>query len=91
MKKNEFKQYVVVKGGSLQEVTITIKGAEKLEEYMFPVLLASMLGQASERNEAIIMTSLMTFITRIADLLGKETFDLIMELGALELKYLGRE
>ena len=87
MKKNEFKQYVVGKREELQEVTITIKGAEKLEEYIFPILLANVIGQASEKDEAKIMSNLMLLITRIADVLGKETFDFIMELGVLEIKF----
>lgn len=91
MMKKEFKQYVVGKGGEQQEVIITIKGAEKLEEYIFPLLLANMIGQASEKDEAKIMSNLILLITRIADVLGKETFDLIMELGALEISYMGRE
>ena len=91
MKKNEFKQYVVCRGEEPQEVTITIKGAEKLEEYMFPILLANMLGQASEKKRETIIANLMLVITRIADVLDKEPFDFIMELGALELDYIGRK
>lgn len=90
MKKNEFKQYVVV-GEEKKEVTITIKGADELEEHVFPVILANMIGQASEKNKAKIMANLMIVITRIADTFDKDPFDLIMELGALELEFIGRK
>ena len=91
MKKNEFKQYVVSRGKETQEVTITIKGAEELDEYMFPILLANMLGQASEKKKETLIANLMMVITRIAEVLDKEPFDFIMELGALELDYIGRK
>ena len=91
MKKKEFKQYVVGRGEEPQEVTVTIKGADELDEYMFPILVANMIGQASEKKKEKIMANLTLVIDRIAYVLDKEPFDLIMELGALELKYLGRE
>ena len=91
MKKKEFKQYVVSRGEELQEVTITIKGAEELGEHIFPVIVANMIGQASKGKDAAVVANLMVVITRIAKVLNKEPFDFIMELGALELKYEGRE
>ena len=53
---------------------------------MFPVILANMIVQASEINEGKLMANLITIIVRIADVMSKETFDLITELGALELE-----
>ena len=90
MNKNEFKHYV--KGREeTHEVTITIKGAEKLEDYLFPVLIANTLGQASEGDEGTLVAMLMVLITRIADLLHKETFDFIMELVEMEVAFIKEE
>lgn len=91
MKKNEFKQYVVGRGEETKEVIVTIKGAEELDEYMFPILVANMIGQFSEKKEGKLMANLMVVITRIANSLDKDPFDLIMELGALELEFIGRK
>ena len=85
MKKSEFKQYLV--GKELEEITVTIKGAEKLDEVLFPMVLANMLGQASEGNEAKLVAMLMVLITRIAEALNKETSDLIMSLLEMELLF----
>ena len=85
MKKNEFKQYIVGKGEETKEVIVTIKGAEELGEYIFPVILANMIGQASKGDDTLIVANLMVIICRIAEVLDKEPFDLIMELGALEI------
>ena len=43
MNKNEFKHYIKDRE-EVNEVTISIKGAEKLEDYLFPVLVANTLG-----------------------------------------------
>lgn len=90
MKKNEFKQYLVG-GEETKEVIVTIKGAEELEEHIFPVILANMIGQVSKGNDTLIVANLMVIINKIAKVMNKEPFDFIMELGALEIKYLRRK
>ena len=83
--KSEFKQYLV--GKKLEEITVTIKGAEKLDEVLFPMVLANMLRQVSEGNEAELVAMLMVLITRIAEALNEETSDLIMSLLEMELLF----
>lgn len=90
MNKNEFNHYVKGKE-EVQEVTISIKGAEKLEDYLFPVLIANTLGQASEGDEGTLVAMLMVIISRIADVLNKETFDFLMELAAMEVAFIKEE
>ena len=51
MKKSEFKQCLVGKGMKSEEITVTINGAEKLDEVLIPVVLANMLVQASEDDK----------------------------------------
>ena len=88
MNKSEFKQYLVEEEKK-QEIIVTIKGAEKLDKYSFPVVLANVLGQASEGNEVLLKAMLMTFIDHIAEGLNEETFGFIMDL--LELLYNEKE
>ena len=90
MNKNEFKHYI--KGREeVNEVTITINGAEKLDDYLFPVLIANTLGQASEGDEGTLVAMLMVLITRIADVLNKKTIDFIMELLEMEVAFIKEE
>ena len=81
--KSEFKQYLV--GKELEEITVTIKGTEKLDEVLLPMILANMLGQASEGNEPVLVAMLMVLISRIAKSLNKEPADFIMSLLETEL------
>ena len=89
MKKSEFKQYLV--GKESEEITVTIKGAEKLDEVLFPILVANMLGQASEGDKGVLVAMLMVLIGRIAEGFNEETFDFIMTLARLELSFIERE
>ena len=91
MKKSEFKQYLVEEGKKPEEIIVTIKGAEKLDKGSFPVVLANMLGQASEGNEVVLKAMLMALIDHIAEGLDEETFGFIMYLAELELLYTERE
>lgn len=84
MKKNEFKQYVESRGEKVKEVTVTIKGAEKLPEETFPIILANMIGQDAEGDRAIIILTLMAIITELAEKMNKEPIDIIMILGSLD-------
>ena len=90
MNKNEFKHYVKDREEA-HEVTITIKGAEKLEDYLFPVLIANTLGQASGGDEAMLFAMLMVIINRIADVLNEKTINLIMELAEMEIAFIDEE
>ena len=81
--KSEFKQYLV--GKELEEITVTIKGTEKLDEVLLPMILANMLGQASEGNEPVLAAMLMVLICRIAESLNKEPADFIMSLLETEI------
>ena len=83
--KSEFKQYLV--GKELEEITVTIKGTEKLDEVLLPMILANMLGQASEGNEPVLAAMLMVLISRIAKSLNKEPADFIMSLLETELLF----
>ena len=83
--KSEFKQYLV--GEQLGEITVTIKGAEKLDEVLFSMVLANMLGQASEGNNGVLVAMLMVLISRIAESLNKEPADFIMSLLKTELLF----
>ena len=87
MKKSEFKQYLLGKGMESEEITVTIKGAEKLDEVLFPIVLANMLGQASEGDNGVLVAMLMVLINRIAEALNEEPFDLIMSLAEMELLF----
>lgn len=87
MMKKEFKQYVVGREEIKKEVIVTIEGAEELGEHIFPVIVANMIGQASKGSDALVVANLMVIINRIAEILDKEPFDFIMELGALEIKF----
>ena len=87
MKKSEFKQYLLGKGMESEEITVTIKGAEKLDEVLFPMVLANMLGQVSEGNKGELVAMLMVLISRIAEALNEEPFDLIMSLAEMELLF----
>lgn len=87
MKKSEFKQYLLGKGMELEEITVTIKGAEKLDEVLFPIVLANMLGQVSEGDKGVLAAMLMVLISRIAETLNEETFDFIMSLAETELLF----
>ena len=87
MKKSEFKQYLLGKGMESEEITVTIKGAEKLDEVLFPMVLANMLGQVSEGNNGVLVAMLMVLISRIAEALNEEPFDLIMSLAETELLF----
>ena len=84
--KSEFKQYLLA-GKESEEITVTIKGAEKLDEVLFPVVLANVLGQASEGNNGVLVTMLMELISRIAEALNKEPADFIMYLLETELLF----
>ena len=87
MKKSEFKQYLLGKGMESEEITVTIKGAEKLDEVLFPIVLANMLGQASEGDKGVLVAMLMVLISRIAESLNEEPFDFIMSLAETELLF----
>ena len=90
MNKNEFKHYI--KGREeVNEVTISIKGAEKLDDYLFPVLIANTLGQASEGYEGTLVAMLMVIITRISNMLNKEPINFIMELAEMEIATMKEE
>ena len=89
--KSEFKQYLLGKGMKSEEITVTIKGAEKLDEVLFPLLLANMLGQASEGDNGVLVAMLEVLIDRVAKSLNKEPFELIMSLAELELLFIERE
>ena len=91
MKKSEFKQYLVGKGKRPEEITVTINGAEKLDEVLFPIALANILGQVSEGDESVLIAMVMVLIGRIAEGLNEETFDFIMTLAGLELSFIERE
>ena len=85
--KSEFKQYLLGKGMKSEEITVTIKGAEKLDEVLFPIVLANMLGQVSEGDKGVLVAMLMVLISRIAETLNEETFDFIMSLAETELLF----
>ena len=85
--KSEFKQYLLGKGMNSEEIIVTIKGAEKLDEVLFPMVLANMLGQASEGNTGVLVAMLSVLICRIAEALNEEPFDFIMSLAETELLY----
>lgn len=85
--KNEFKQYLLGKGMKSEEITVTINGAEKLDEVLFPIVLANMLGQASEGNDGVLVAMLMVLISRIAEALNEEPADFIMSLLETELLF----
>ena len=87
MKKSEFKQYLLGKGMESEEITVTIKGAEKLDEVLFSMILANMLGQASEGDNGVLVAMLMVLISRIAEALNEEPVDLIMSLLETELLF----
>ena len=90
MNKNEFKHYIKDRE-EVNEVTISIKGAEKLDDYLFPVLIANTLGQASEGDEGTLVAMLMVVISRIADVLHKEPINFIMELAEMEIAFIKEE
>ena len=85
--KSEFKQYLLGKGMKSEEITVTIKGAEKLDEVLLPMVLANMLGQASEGNNGVLVAMLTVLISRIAEALNKEPAELIMFLLETELLF----
>lgn len=87
MNKNEFKHYIKDRE-KVNEVTISIKGAEELEDYLFPVLIANTLGQASEGDEGTLVAMLMVLISRIAHVLNKKPMDFIMELLDMEIAFI---
>ena len=91
MKKSEFKQYLLGKGMESEEITVTIKGAEKLNNVTFSIALANILGQVSEGDESLLDAMVMVLISRIAEGLNEETFDFIMTLAGLELSFIERE
>ena len=85
--KSEFKQYLLGKGMESEEITVTINGAEKLDEVLFPILLANMLGQASEGDNGVLVAMLEVLIDRVAKSLNKEPVDFIMSLLEMELLF----
>ena len=91
MKKRAFKQYLLGKGKRPEEITVTINGAEKLDEVSFSIALANILGQVSEGDESVLVAMIMVLIGRIAEGLNEETFDFIMTLAGLELSFIERE
>ena len=85
--KSEFKHYLVGKGKESEEITVAINGAEKLDEVLFPIVLANMLGQASEGDEEELVAMLMVLIDRLAKTLNEETSDFIMSLLEMQLLF----
>ena len=85
--KSEFKQYLLGKGMESEEITVTINGAEKLDEVLFPMVLANMLGQASEGDNGVLVAMLEVLIDRVAKSLNKEPVDFIMSLLEMELLF----
>ena len=85
--KSEFKQYLLGKEMKSEEITVTIKGAEKLDEVLFSMVLANMLRQASEGNNGVLAAMLMVIIGRIAEALNKEPAEFIMFLLETELLF----
>ena len=90
MNKNRFKHYIKDRE-EVNEVIITINGAEKLEDYLFPVLIANTLVQASEGDDGTLVAMLMVIITRIANALDKRTINFIMELAGMEIAFIKEE
>lgn len=90
MNKNEFKHYIKDRE-EVHEVTISIKGAEKIDDYLFPVLIANTLWQASEGDKGKLVAMLMVLISRIADVLHKEPINFIMELAEMEIAFIKEE
>ena len=89
--KSEFKQHLLWKGMKSEEITVTIKGTEKLDEVLLPMVLANILGQASEGDNGVLVAMLEVLIGRVAKSLNKETFDFIVSLAELELLCIERE